>query len=134
MFRIPFLGSTPLIDLSGKWTGHYGYDSSDGFATFTLNLTQQDGRIAGRITEANTFQDASPPTFDAIIFGYRKRNYIDFTKRYDGETAPHDSDILYAGRYIVGKDLITGHWLMPDIKDWGGRFEMTRKAQTTVFD
>lgn len=134
MFRIPFLGSKPLIDLNGKWMGRYNYDSDDGFGTFTLNLTEQDGRIAGRITEPNTFRDGGAPTFDAIIFGYRKRNRIDFTKRYDGETAPHNSDILYTGRYIVGKDLITGQWLMPDVKDWGGRFEMTRAPQTTVFD
>lgn len=134
MFRIPFLGSKPLIDLNGKWMGRYNYDSDNGFGTFTLNLTEQDARIAGRIKEPNTFQGGGAPTFDAIIFGYRKRNRIDFTKRYDGKTAPHDSDILYTGRFIPDKDLITGQWLMPDVKDWGGRFEMTRAPQTTIFD
>jgi hypothetical protein len=107
-------------NLSGLWTGSYS-GGGNRTTNFEVLINANGASITGRMTETNTFQNATSAKLYAQIIGEVSANgAVQFTKTYDG-TGGATHSVYYRGQ-VVG-DMISGTWTLENLN---GQFRMSR--------
>ena len=127
----------PAYDLTGRWRGSYSYPSSDdeGQAVvrtppveFVIDITADGLTLRGKVTEPNTFGDATSDRLYADIEGeFFEDNKVVFDKTYDG-TGGVGHTVRYEGYLDPEADEIRGEWRIPH--SWSGPFEIEKEAES----
>jgi hypothetical protein len=107
-------------NLSGVWTGTY---SGGGNRTtpFEVLINANGASFTGRMTETNTFQNATSAKLYAQISGeVSASGAVRFTKTYDG-TGGATHSVQYRGQ--MAGDMISGAWTLENLS---GQFLMRR--------
>lgn len=124
---LAFCASAEAKDLSGLWTGTYGYDAATPRnVNFTAKLRFEDDDFSGTTSEPNTFGAKSAKRLTASIVGIvGPSGAVNFTKTYDGSGGVSHS-VDYAGYLEANGRCISGNW---HIGDTGGPFRMCRGSR-----
>lgn len=110
-------------DLTGRWSGIYNYPALFPPNMFEADIRDQDGVIAGIITQQREFFEGPGPSRQAVIEGRRDGGTLSFVKYYDDPDRPTPH---YRGTIQPGGDEIEGEWTIPG--DWSGTFLMIRAS------
>ncbi len=115
------------VDLTGLWTGSYGYRGVAGTDNgFLCTMTDNGGRLSGSISEPD--EGAPGRRASAGYAGARNGRRVVFTKIYDG-----GSSVGHRVRYdgVLSSDglMIDGRWSHPT---WSGPFVMQRQRAAEV--
>jgi len=104
-----------------RWEGTYWYapGSREKPVNFVLEATIEGSRLAGKITEPNTFGDPSAALLYARVEGTLTGRHLRFRKSYDG-TGKVDHSVEYEGVMDANRE-VRGVWR---ISETTGRFEL----------
>ena len=106
-------------DLSGVWSGSFGYPLGLGSATnFTCLLLDNDGVLSGSTSERGEYGGRER----ALVQGRRAGRSVTFLKTYDGAGA-YAHSVAYDGELNEDATAVTGSW---SLDGWTGPFVMSR--------
>ena len=112
-------------DLSGLWSGSYGYPPGTGPVTgFTCLLLDNDGELSGSTSE----RSESGGRERAVVQGRRAGHSVTFLKTYDGAGA-YAHCVAYAGELDGDATTLIGRW---KLERWTGPFVMSRPRPVTA--
>lgn len=114
-------------DISGYWSGRYGYQSWGHDVPYTAWLNLSGGRFTGTTLEPNTFAHPDLAELSADLEGSISGNRVSFLKVYHPGPGVHGETIRYEGFLSDDGMLISGSWVL--IQDGiyvTGHFEMWR--------
>ena len=114
------------------WNGFYWYPigANQRPVPFTFNMEEAGGRVAGRITEPNTFGHSSAKNLYANVKGDIRQDVLRFTKTYDG-TGGQSHSVVYEGHIVDGGRAVVGYWRLQNTV---GGFTMRRLGLTGMID
>lgn len=105
------------MDLSGVWYGYYVGQNDPQENSFIAHLEEQEGAIAGKITEP----DGQGGIRSATVTGSRLADKVIFLKQYYGQW---NHAVRYSGRVGDEGTRVRGDWSVQWLK---GGFEMKRQ-------
>ncbi len=127
----------PVYDLTGRWRGRYFHPPADyeGRSVvrtppveFVIDIAADGRQFIGRLTEPNTFGDATSERLRANVRGeFFTDNKIVFDKIYDG-TGGVGHTVMYEGHLSPDTGEVRGRWHMPGM--WSGTFEMEKQGES----
>jgi hypothetical protein len=132
----PPVEKRPAYDLTGRWRGTYSYPSvHEGRAVantspveFVIDIVADGLTLGGKVTEPNTFGDATSDRLYADIEGeFFEDNKVVFEKTYDG-TGGVSHTVRYEGYLDPEADEISGEWRIRH--GWSGPFEIEKQAES----
>jgi hypothetical protein len=112
------------LNLTGDWSGEFGYPRHSGPTTpFLATLRDDGGRLTGTIIEPDILSGAASVT--ATLEGLRHGSSVDFTKTYSAPPFGYENPVDYVGSLSDDGNTVTGVWSLLDLD---GTFEMRREA------
>ena len=111
------------LDLTGLWNGHYNYPHAQAPVSFTAQLTEADGWLAGSTEEIATQHAYRGRSITATLQGRRAGAQVTFLKLYDEALVGYDT-VSYAGVVNQEGTEVAGRWSIPG--SWSGTFLMIR--------
>lgn len=113
-------------DMNGLWSGTYGYHLIGDPVKFTAWFDDKAGRLAGSISEPNTFVPHGPDELEAAIQGVREGVMVDFAKTYSKTCGAHQHTLRYEGEADDKFTEVNGIWRLAGRGRAGGPFKLSR--------
>ncbi len=120
---------TGETNLSGLWTGWYGYAGDDDRVAFTAWIDDRGGLIEGSTLEPNTFSAAHLEELEAELSGLREAGAVDLIKRYRPGQGAHGLTIAYFGQIEGDGCVLAGGWSFVEADLGEGDFRLERQWQ-----
>jgi hypothetical protein len=116
------------LDLSGAWSGLYGFPRGAQPVFFEANLADAEGWLTGTITEQVTV-GRQKTVLQSALQGRRDGHGVTWLKIYDGTVENYDT-VHYQGSINADATEIEGTWRIPG--NWSGNFLMIRPGAGQV--